>query len=114
MEVQLRVQVDTVMERFRSAVPVELPPGVGGDLVVEPARLGVNLEGPRILLVRPEVDAIRLVARIDPELLPGPGEARRVPVDILDAPGLVRTRATEDSVTIRRPGGADATPGGGE
>lgn len=110
-EVQLRVQVDTVMERFRSGVPVELPEGVDGDLVVEPARLGLRIVGPRVLLVRPEMQRIRLVARLDAELLPGPGEERRVAVDVLDAPGLVRARPTSDSVTVRRPG---VTAPGGE
>jgi hypothetical protein len=102
-EVQLRVQVDTIMERYRSAVPVELPPGSGSDAVVEPERLGITLVGPRTLLMRPEASRVRLVARLGPEGVPPPGSARRVPVDVVDAPGLVRTTPSADSVTVRRP-----------
>lgn len=108
LEVQLRVQVDTVMERFISGVEVELPEGADPSLVVEPASLGVNLIGPRTLLVRPEARAVRLVARLPSGAAPEPGQSIRVPVAVVDAPGLVRSRPGADSVTVRRPGGGPA------
>lgn len=111
LEVQLRVQVDSVAERVFDEVPVNLPPDAPSDLLVEPGWVAVRLVGPRSLLMRQSADSIELRLRLGPEGPPGPGEARRVSVDVVTSPGMIRTVPRPDSVTVRRPGGDEGAGG---
>ena len=101
----VRVRVEPAVERVMAAVPVEVesPPSFG--LILQPDTAGLRVTGATARLEASALEAIRLV--VDGRLLEGMevGEARRVPVGVVDVPLLLTARSTVDSVSVVRPEG---------
>ncbi|MDT8342514.1 MAG: hypothetical protein RQ751_13465 [Longimicrobiales bacterium] len=102
------VRVETAEERVVEGVAVRVADAPAFEVVVRPDSVTLRLAGAPARLASAPLEQIRPI--VDGRRLLGlaPGEARRVPVTLLEVPGLISARAVPDSVTVQRPAG----PGG--
>jgi YbbR domain-containing protein len=98
------VRVERAVEEVLDSVEVEVADPPGYALVVEPAAVAVTLRGAGSRMAVALQDGVRPVVARGLVLGMAPGDSRRVPVELLGLPELVRARVQPDSVTVSRPG----------
>lgn len=104
------VRVEPAVEERLQDLPVEVADGPSYLLLTEPRTADVRFTGAAGRLAASDLGSVRVV--VDGRLLEGlgPGDARRVPLAVLDVPELVSATPFPDSVTVIRPLGTQETP----
>lgn len=100
--VRLEVQLDSLDEQFVPSLQVE-PVGADAELfTVEPEVLVVGLSGARSVLSAADISRLRLEVDVSALGDLETDEARRLPVQVLGVPELVRAEPVVSQVTVRR------------
>lgn len=103
--VRLTLVVDSLDEQFVPSLPIRLVDGSAAEFDVEPAVLVVGLAGARSVLSQVDVSGLGLEVSLSGLETLQPGEARRVPVQVVGVPELVRAEPVVSQVTVTRRGG---------